>query len=236
MAGFLLFCIRYALNFPFCQVIVIFFPDNENDMTLSALKVGSLLLLLILFYTGLFTSDRVTWLMEVTPVIIIIPLLLATHRRHPLTPLLYTLVFFHAIILMVGGMYTYAKVPVGFEVQEMLGLSRNPYDKLGHFFQGLVPALAAREILLRGGYVRGYKMTGFLVCCVALAISATYELIEWWAALAMGQGADDFLGTQGDPWDTQSDMFCALLGALTTVLILGRFHQRQLLRLNVCQG
>lgn len=118
----------------------------------------------------------------------------------------------------------------------MLGLSRNPYDKLGHFFQGLVPALAAREILLRGGYVRGHKMTGFLVCCVALAISATYELIEWWAALAMGQGADDFLGTQGDPWDTQSDMFCALLGALTTVLILGRFYQRQLLRLNVCQG
>ena len=132
---------------------------------------------------------------------------------------------------MVGGMYTYAKVPIGFDVQEMFNLSRNPYDKLGHFFQGLVPALAAREILLRGGYVNGRKMTGFLVCCIALAISATYELIEWWAALAMGQGAEDFLGTQGDPWDTQSDMFCALLGALTTVLILGRYHQRQLARL-----
>jgi putative membrane protein len=197
----------------------------------SALKGGALILLLALIYTGLFTADRTTWLMEVTPVIIIVPLLLATHRRYPLTPLLYTLIFFHALILIGGGMYTYAKVPIGFDVQEMFNLSRNPYDKLGHFFQGLVPALAAREILLRGGYVRGRKMVGFLVCCIALAISAAYELIEWWAALAMGQGADDFLGTQGDPWDTQSDMFCALLGALTTVLLLGRYHQRQLMRL-----
>jgi putative membrane protein len=129
---------------------------------------------------------------------------------------------------MVGGMYTYAKVPVGFQVQEWLDLSRNPYDKLGHFFQGLVPALTAREILVRGNIVRGRKMLAFLVCCVALAISAMYELIEWWAALAMGQGADDFLGTQGDPWDTQSDMFCALLGALTTVLVLAGWHNRQL--------
>lgn len=197
----------------------------------STLKGGALILLLALIYTGLFTADRTTWLMEVTPVIIIVPLLLATHRRYPLTPLLYTLIFFHALILIGGGMYTYAKVPIGFDVQEMFNLSRNPYDKLGHFFQVLVPALAAREILLRGGYVRGRKMVGFLVCCIALAISAAYELIEWWAALAMGQGADDFLGTQGDPWDTQSDMFCALLGALTTVLLLGRYHQRQLMRL-----
>lgn len=197
----------------------------------STLKGGALILLLALIYTGLFTADRTTWLMEVTPVIIIVPLLLATHRRYPLTPLLYTLIFFHALILIGGGMYTYAKVPIGFDVQEMFNLSRNPYDKLGHFFQGLVPALAAREIFLRGGYVRGRKMVGFLVCSIALAISAAYELIEWWAALAMGQGADDFLGTQGDPWDTQSDMFCALLGALTTVLLLGRYHQRQLMRL-----
>ncbi|CAM4132298.1 MULTISPECIES: DUF2238 domain-containing protein [Lelliottia] len=194
----------------------------------SALKGGALLLLLFLIYTGLMTTDRITWLMEVTPVAIVVPLLLATQKRYPLTPLLYTLIFFHAIILMVGGMYTYAKVPVGFEVQEMFNLSRNPYDKLGHFFQGLVPALAAREILVRGNYINGRKMTGFIVCCIALAISATYELIEWWAALAMGQGADDFLGTQGDPWDTQSDMFCALLGALTTVMVLGRWHQQQL--------
>ena len=171
-----------------------------------------------------------------TPVIIVVPLLLATARRYPLTPLLYTLIFFHAIILMVGGQYTYAKVPVGFEVQEWLGLSRNPYDKLGHFFQGLVPALVAREILVRGMYVRGRKMVAFLVCCVALAISAMYELIEWWAALAMGQGADDFLGTQGDQWDTQSDMFCALFGALTTVIFLARFHCRQLRRFGLITG
>ncbi|GEC68816.1 DUF2238 domain-containing protein [Raoultella terrigena] len=194
----------------------------------SLLNTGVLLLLLILAWTGWGTHDRLTWLMEVTPVIIIVPLLLATRSRYPLTPLLYTLIFFHAIILMVGGMYTYAKVPIGFDVQAWLNLSRNPYDKLGHFFQGLVPALAAREILIRGAYVRGRKMLSFLVCCIALAISATYELIEWWAALAMGQGADDFLGTQGDPWDTQSDMFCALLGSLATLFLLSGRHNRQL--------
>lgn len=202
-------------------------------MTSTFLKSGAFILLLILIYTGLSTADRLTWLMEVTPVIIIVPLLLATHARYPLTPLLYTLIFFHAIILMVGGLYTYAKVPIGFDVQEWFGLSRNPYDKLGHFFQGLVPALAAREILVRGGYVRGRKMVAFLVCCVALAISALYELIEWAAALSLGQGADEFLGTQGDVWDTQSDMFCALLGALFTVLILQYWHTKQLLKLRV---
>lgn len=200
-------------------------------MTSMLLKSGAFILLLILIYTGVSTADRMTWLMEVTPVIIIVPLLLATYSRFPLTPLLYVLIFLHAIILMVGGLYTYAKVPIGFDVQALFGLSRNPYDKLGHFFQGLVPALAAREILIRGGYVRGRKMVAFLVCCIALAISALYELIEWAAALALGQGADEFLGTQGDIWDTQSDMFCALLGALTTVLVLQFWHTRQLLKL-----
>ncbi|CCJ89210.1 Inner membrane protein yjdF [Cronobacter turicensis 564] len=194
----------------------------------SGLTFAALALALILIYTGISAGDKLTWLMEVTPVIIIVPLLMATYSRYPLTPLLYVLIFFHAIILMVGGMYTYAKVPLGFDVQAWLDLSRNPYDKLGHFFQGLVPALAAREILLRGGYVHGRKMLAFVVCCIALAISAVYELIEWWSALALGQGADDFLGTQGDPWDTQSDMFCALLGALTTVLALGHWHTKQL--------
>ena len=180
------------------------------------LNTSALTLTLILIYTGISAHDKLTWLMEVTPVIIVVPLLLATARRYPLTPLLYTLIFLHAIILMVGGQYTYAKVPVGFEVQ--------------------VPALVAREILVRGMYVRGRKMVAFLVCCVALAISAMYELIEWWAALAMGQGADDFLGTQGDQWDTQSDMFCALLGALTTVIFLARFHCRQLRRFGLITG
>lgn len=132
---------------------------------------------------------------------------------------------------MVGGMYTYAKVPIGFDVQAWLGLSRNPYDKLGHFFQGLVPALAAREILLRGGYVHGRKMLGFVVCCIALAISAVYELIEWWAALALGQGADEFLGTQGDPWDIPVGyVFAPWLGrAEPAVLALARWHTKQLL-------
>ncbi|MDA8477367.1 DUF2238 domain-containing protein [Citrobacter sp. Awk 4] len=200
------------------------------------LQAGALILGLILLYTGISAGEKLTWLMEVTPVIIVVPLLLATAKRYPLTPLLYSLIFLHAIILMVGGMYTYAKVPIGFDVQAWLGLDRNPYDKLGHFFQGLVPALTAREILLRGQFVRGRKMLAFLVCCVALAISATYELIEWWAALAMGQGADDFLGTQGDPWDTQSDMFCALLGALTTVILLAGYHCRQLRRYTLLPG
>ncbi len=197
-------------------------------MTSTLLKSAALVLLMILAWTGINAGDKTTWLMEVTPVLIVVPLLWATYTRYPLTPLLYTLIFFHAIILMIGGQYTYAKVPIGFDVQAWFGLSRNPYDKLGHFFQGLVPALAAREILVRGQYVHGRKMLGFVVCCIALAISAVYELIEWWAALAMGQGADLFLGTQGDPWDTQSDMFCALLGALTTTVFLTGYHQRQL--------
>ncbi|WP_240430025.1 DUF2238 domain-containing protein [Serratia marcescens] len=195
------------------------------------LSVITLLLLAALIHSGISPYDRTTWLMEVAPVLIVLPLLWLTHRRYPLTPLLYTLIFFHALILIFGGMYSYARVPLGFEVQQWLGLDRNPYDKLGHFFQGLVPALAAREILLRGGYVQGRKMLGFVVCCIALAISALYELIEWWAALALGQGADEFLGTQGDPWDTQSDMFCALLGAMCGLLLFGRWQKRQIARL-----
>jgi len=118
-------------------------------------------------------------------------------------------------------------VPLGFWIQDMFGLGRNPYDKIGHFMQGFVPAMAAREILLRGHYVQGRRMAGFLCVCIALAVSAVYELVEWWAALGLGQGADEFLGTQGDPWDTQSDMFMALLGACTALLTLSRWHDRQ---------
>ncbi|MBN5407883.1 DUF2238 domain-containing protein [Serratia marcescens] len=195
------------------------------------LFVITLLLLAALIHSGIHPYDRTTWLMEVAPVLIALPLLWLTHRRYPLTPLLYTLIFFHALILIFGGMYSYARVPLGFEVQQWLDLGRNPYDKLGHFFQGLVPALVAREILLRGGYVQGRKMLGFVVCCIALAISAVYELIEWWAALALGQGADEFLGTQGDPWDTQSDMFCALLGALSGLLLFAGWQDQQIRRL-----
>lgn len=195
------------------------------------LPVGALLLAALIIVTGIATASKLTWFMEVAPVLIVVPILWVSATRYPLTPLLYVLIFFHAIILIVGGMYSYAKVPIGFDVQAWLDLSRNPYDKLGHLFQGLVPALAAREILIRGGYVQGRKMLAFVVCCIALAISAFYELIEWWAALILGQGADEFLGTQGDPWDTQSDMLCALLGAMISVFILGRWHSKQIEKL-----
>jgi putative membrane protein len=170
--------------------------------------------------------------MEVAPVIIVLPLLAATRRRYPLTTLLYLLVFAHALVLMLGGAYTYARVPLGFWLQELMALDRNPYDKIGHFMQGFVPAIAAREILRRGAFVRGRKMLAFLVLCVVLAISATYELIEWVAALTLGQGADEFLGTQGDPWDTQSDMFLALIGGSAALLLLSALHDRQLARLS----
>ena len=170
-------------------------------------------------------------MLEVFPVIIALPLLWATWRRFPLTTLLYACIFVHALVLMLGGAYTYARVPLGFQIAELLDLSRNPYDKIGHFFQGFVPALVAREILVRGEFVRGGKMLAFIVICIVLAISAAYELIEWAAALALGQGADEFLGTQGDPWDTQSDMFCALIGSITALCLFSRMQDRQIERL-----
>lgn len=187
--------------------------------------------LALLALSGVRPYDRVTWVLEVFPIFVVVPLIWATHRRFPLSTLLYACIFVHAGVLMLGGAYTYARVPLGFQLEAWLGLSRNPYDKIGHFFQGFVPALAAREILLRGAWVRGRRMLAFVVVCIVLAISATYELIEWAAALALGQGADEFLGTQGDPWDTQSDMFFALLGAATALLTLSRLHDRQLQRL-----
>ena len=190
--------------------------------------IATALLLALLALSGAHPYDRLTWLLEVLPIIVVLPLLWFTRTRYPLTALLYVAIFLHAVVLMTGGAYTYARVPLGFYLADVLDLSRNPYDKIGHFFQGLVPALAVREILLRGAYVRGRRMLAFIVVCVVLAISATYELIEWGAALALGQGADEFLGTQGDVWDTQSDMFCALLGAITALLVFARLHDRQL--------
>lgn len=185
----------------------------------------------LLLWSGWCPYDRATWWMEVAPVLIAVPVMVGTYRRFPLTSLLYGLIFLHACVLMLGGAYTYARVPLGFQIAEWLDLHRNPYDKIGHFFQGFVPALVAREILLRGPYQLGRKMLAFLAICVVLAISASYELIEWGAALALGQGADEFLGTQGDPWDTQSDMAFALLGAIGALAFLSRWHDRQLARL-----
>ena len=181
-----------------------------------------------LIISGLAPYDRLTWLMEVLPAMIALPLIGATRKSYPLTTLLTILIALHCLVLIGGGAYTYARVPFGFWLQDLLGTARNPYDKLGHLMQGFVPALIAREILLRGDYVRGRRMAGFLSLCVALAISAAYELSEWAAALALGQGADEFLGTQGDVWDTQSDMFMALIGASTAIALLAHWHDRQL--------
>ena len=166
------------------------------------------------------------------PVLIAAPLLLATAARFPLTPLLYTLLAIHALILILGGHYTYAQVPLGFWVQEWLGLARNHYDRLGHFAQGFVPAILAREILLRTSPLQRGRWLFFLVTATCLAISACYEFIEWWAALAGGATADAFLGTQGDVWDTQWDMFLALIGAITAQLTLSRTHDRALASLS----
>lgn len=197
----------------------------------QVLVVASIVLVVLLALSGAQPYDRPTWALEVFPVVVALPVLWATYRRFPLTTLLYGCIFLHALVLMLGAMYTYARVPLGFDLAELLGLTRNPYDKIGHFFQGFVPALVAREILLRGHFVRGKKMLAFVVVCVVLAISATYEFIEWGVALALGQGADEFLGTQGDPWDTQSDMFFALIGAVTALLLLSRVQDRQIQRI-----
>lgn len=185
----------------------------------------------VLVWSGILPRDRGTWLMEVVPVLVVVPILAATHRRFPLSPLLYLLIALHAAILCVGGHYTYAEVPAGFWFRDLLGLSRNHYDRLGHLFQGLVPALVARELLLRRTPLRPGGWLFTLATSVALAVSALYELGEWLAAVILGQGADAFLGTQGDPWDTQWDMFMALLGALLAQLLLARLQDRQLARL-----
>lgn len=188
----------------------------------------TVLLVALLAISGIQPYDHATWALEVAPVIIALPILWATHKRFPLTTLLYVCIFAHSVVLIVGGTYTYARVPFGYQLQEFLGLGRNPYDKIGHFFQGFVPALVAREILLRGEFVRGRRMLAFIVVCIVMAISATYELIEWWVALAAGQGAVEFLGTQGDPWDTQSDMLFALIGAVVALVLFSRLQDRQI--------
>jgi putative membrane protein len=192
------------------------------------LLAGATVLLGILIWSGLNPYDRTTWALEVAPVVLAMAIMAFSYRRFPLTDLLYACIFAHSIILIVGGMYTYARVPFGFQLADLLHISRNPYDKIGHFFQGFVPALVAREILLRGKHVAGRRMLNFLVGCVVLAISAVYELIEWGAAEILGQGADEFLGTQGYAWDTQSDMLMALIGAIAALLLLSRLHDRQI--------
>jgi putative membrane protein len=186
---------------------------------------------LALVWSRIGPYDRTTWWLEVFPVLIGAPLLLLTARRFPLTPLTYTLLAIHALILIVGGHYTYARVPLGFWVQDLFGLARNHYDRLGHFAQGFVPAILARELLLRTSPLRPGRWLFVLVTATCLAFSACYELFEWWSALAGGEAAEAFLGTQGDVWDTQWDMFLALLGAVVSQLLLARVHDRSLGRL-----
>jgi putative membrane protein len=198
--------------------------DSRRREPLVLLVVG----LALLAWSGLRPHDRFTWLLETAPILIAVPVLAATYRRFPLSPLAYRLIFVHALILMVGGHYTYAEVPLGSWARDAFGLARNHYDRLGHFAQGFVPAILAREILLRKTPLGRGGWLFFLVTCVCLAISASYELVEWWTAVATGEAATAFLGTQGDPWDTQWDMLFALIGAITAQLTLARAHDRQL--------
>jgi putative membrane protein len=184
-----------------------------------------------LVWSGIEPRDRLTWFLEVAPVLIALPLLLATRRAFPFTPLAYTLMALHASILVVGGHYTYAEMPLFDWLRDAFDLSRNHYDRLGHVAQGFVPAIVAREILLRRSPLRPGKWLFFLVTSVCLAISAFYEMIEWWVAIGSGDEAVAFLATQGDVWDTQWDMFLALLGALSSQLLLRRRHDQQLARL-----
>lgn len=182
----------------------------------------------ILVWSGIRPHDRITWALEVAPVVIGLLAVLATYRRFPLTRLLYVLLFVHGVILMVGGHYTYAQVPIGFWLQELLDLARNNYDRLGHVAQGFVPAILAREILIRCSPVKAGRWLLLYVTSICLAFSAFYEMIEWWVALISGEEAVAFLATQGDPWDTQWDMFLALCGALAALWLLGTPHDRAL--------
>ena len=182
----------------------------------------------VLIWSGINPYDTFTWFLEVSPALIGFIVLAITRKSFPLTPMVYTLILIHSIILMVGGHYTYAEVPLFDWIREALDQSRNNYDKLAHFIQGFVPVMIAREIFIRKNIVNGNLWMAFLSICFTLAFSAFYELIEWWVALASGEDAEAFLGTQGYIWDTQSDMGLALLGAIVATLVLSRSHDKQL--------
>lgn len=186
-----------------------------------------------LVLSGIRPNDRLTWLLEVFPVLLAAPILIATAKRFPLTPLLYVLLAIHGLILILGGRYTYAQVPLGFWLQDLFDFARNPYDRIGHLAQGFIPAILAREILLRNHVIDAVKRGWlfYFVVSICLGFSAFYELIEWWAAILGGGTAEAFLGTQGDVWDTQWDMFLALVGAIVAQLLLGRTHDRQIARM-----
>jgi putative membrane protein len=190
--------------------------------------LGSMVVLLV--WSGIHPHDRFTWWLEVAPILLGVPVLILLYPRLRLTPLVYTLIWIHCGILMLGGHYTYAQVPLGFWMQHRLGFARNHYDRIGHFAQGFVPAMLGREIFIRRSPLAGSRWLPFMVICFCLAFSAFYELVEFWTALAEGSAATDFLGTQGDPWDTQWDMMFALIGAIVSLLLLSRVQDRQLAR------
>jgi putative membrane protein len=200
-------------------------------------------LLLLCFVTATFLllgwaprADRFTWFMENVPVILGVPLLVLTHRRFPLTNLLYGLLALHCLVLMVGGYWTYAEVPAGYWVKGWLHLARNPYDRLGHLFQGFVPVLLFREVLFRKGVLKPGVWSVVVLLLMVLGLSAAYELLEWQTAVWNGSSAEAFLGTQGDPWDAQWDMACALIGSSLSLLTLSRVHDRLMARLGANQA
>ena len=189
--------------------------------------------LVILIWSGVAPKDQFTWFLEVIPAVIGAVILLLTQQRFPLTPLLYVFILLHCMVLMVGGHYTYAEVPLFDYFKEWFAFERNNYDKVGHFFQGFVPALIARELLIRKKVVNGQSWLKLFIVSISLAFSAFYELIEWWVALLSGEDAEAFLGTQGYIWDTQSDMAMALIGAIAAIVLLSRQHDKQLNQLAV---
>ena len=183
-----------------------------------------------LVWSGIEPKDSPTWVLEVLPAVVGFAVLVATRRRFPLTSLAYLLILAHCIVLMVGGHYTYAEVPLFDWIRDGFGLERNNYDKLGHFMQGFVPAIVAREILVRNAIIAGKGWMSFMIVCICLAISAFYELIEWWVAILSDEAAEAFLGTQGYVWDTQSDMMYALVGAIAALVLLSKLHDKQIKR------
>lgn len=195
---------------------------NNEPLILLIIGLGFLVL------SGIQPRDRFTWVLEVAPILLGVPLLLATFPRFRFTPLVYRLLFIHALVLMLGGHYTYAEVPLGYWMKGMFGFARNHYDRIGHVAQGFIPAMVTREVLLRCSPLQPGKWLFFLVTCVCVTVSVCYEFVEWWTAVATGEAASAFLGTQGDPWDTQWDIFLALVGAIVAQLLLRRVHDRQL--------